>query len=42
MTPLFKMFLICSATLLAAINVADAFMVEQAQQTLLAQELAQE
>ncbi|RLT96855.1 MAG: hypothetical protein D9N14_12545 [Ketobacter sp.] len=29
MTPLFKLFLMCSVTLLAAINVADAFILAQ-------------
>ena len=34
MTPLFRLFLMCSVTLLAAINVADAFIVDQVQETM--------
>ena len=41
MTPLFKMFLMCSATLLAAINVADAFNVDQTQETIASLELVE-
>lgn len=41
MTPLFKMFLMCSATLLAAINVADAFIVDQTQETIASLEMVE-
>ena len=39
MTPLFKLFLMCSVTLLAAINVADAFIVDQMQAAMAPLEL---
>ncbi len=42
MTPLFKLFVMCSVTLLAAINVADAFIVEQTQGTIAAWELEEQ
>lgn len=42
MTPLFKLFLMCSVTLLAAINVADAFIIDQLESSLAPIELAQQ